>query len=173
MLVLLFGAEALVATLFLDGAAPVAKGSWLAVLIHSWGAWVARFGIAFSALFATFAFLRYKAELESFCAAAAGEPIRWSLLAAHFAAIGLFSFTSIGVYGDRLPALDPNLVAASWIFAAVAAIATAGLAFLPWQFWTALTRTTGWLSLYAAAAAVVTCVGATTFRSLWRPASRV
>src|ERR1019366_5697485 len=112
MLAALFGGEALLATLLLDGAAPTPKGSWLAAMIHSWGAWVARFGIAFSVLFATFAFLRYKSELKSVSAAAACKPIRWSLLAAHFAAMGLFSLASISVYGDRLPVHDPNLVAA-------------------------------------------------------------
>jgi exosortase E/protease (VPEID-CTERM system) len=172
MLAVLFGGEALVATLLLDGATPVPKGAWLAALIHTRGAWVSRFGVAFSALFATFAFLRYKAELKSLSAAAARDRIRWSLLAAHFAAIGLFSLASTGVYGDRLPAYNPNLVSAVWIFAAAAAIVSAALAFLPWQVWSDLRRITGSLWVYAAAAAGLTCAAASTFRSLWGPASR-
>src|ERR1017187_7711421 len=172
MLAALFGGEALLATLLLSGEGPTPKGSWLAAAIHSWGAWVARFAIAFSVLFATFAFLRYKSELKSIPAPAGCERIRWSLLAAHFAAIGLFSLASLGVYGDRLPVHDPNLVAAGWILAAAAATASAALTFLPWQFWSEMTRATGRLWIYAAGAAALTCTAATTFRSLWRPASR-
>ncbi len=166
----LFGGEALVATVLLDGATPIPGGSWLAALIHSWAPRVARFAIAFSALFATFAFLRFRAELKSISAAAC-ERIRWNLLAAHFAAIGLFSLTSASVYGDRLPALDPNLAAAGWIFAAAAAVVSAALAFLPWKFWADVARTTGRLWIYAAVAAILTSAAATPFRSLWRPAS--
>ena len=161
------------ATLLLDGASPGPKGSWLIVLIHTRGAWVSRFAVAFSALFATFAFLRYKTELKPVSAAAARAPIRWSWLAAHFAAIVVFSRASIGVYGDGLPGLDPNLIAAIWIFAAAAAIVFAALAFLPLKVWADVRRATGWLWIYAAAAAILTWEAAGTFRALWRPASRV
>jgi exosortase E/protease (VPEID-CTERM system) len=172
ILVVLFSVEALAATLFLDGAAPVPQGAWLAAAIHTWGASAARFGIAFSALFATFAFLRYHSELKSLSSAPSGQ-IRWSLLAAHFAAIGWFALASFVVYGDRFPVRTPNLVSALWICAAAAAVILAALAFLPWIFWSQLLRITGWLWAFAAAAAAFTCVAATTFRTLWEPASRV
>jgi exosortase E/protease (VPEID-CTERM system) len=172
MLAVLFSVEALAATLLLDGATPVPQGSWLAALIHSWGASAARFSIAFSALFATFAFLRYKSELTSISAAPAREPIRWSLLAAHVAAIALFAVASLVVYGNRISVPIPNLVASAWILAAMAAVTSAALAFLPWKFWVDMLRATGWLWIYASAAATLTTAVATTFRSLWGPASR-
>ena len=58
LLAVLFGGEAFLATLQFDGATPVPSGAWIAALVHSWGPSVARFAIAFSALFATFAFLQ-------------------------------------------------------------------------------------------------------------------
>jgi exosortase E/protease (VPEID-CTERM system) len=171
MLAVLFGGEALEASLLFDGATPVPSGAWLAALVHSWGSPVARFAIAFAALFATFAFLRYKSRLKSISTALG--PIRWGLLAAHFAAIGLFWVASIGVYGDRLSAHDSNLAAVGWIFAAAAAISAAALAALPWKFWSDLAHTMGYLWIYAAAAAALTCEATAMLRSLWGPASRV
>ncbi len=172
LLAVLLGGEVLLATLLLDGATAAPKGSWLSAEIHSHGAWVGRYAVAFSALFTTFALLRYKSELKSVSAAVALDRIRWSALAAHFAAAGLFSVASVGVYGDGLPAYNPNLVAALWVFAAAAAIVFAALAFLPWRLWREVKRITGWLWIYAAAAAALTCAAAGTFRSLWGPASR-
>ena len=169
---MLFGGEVLLATLYLDGAAPAPQGSWLAAAIHTRGAWAGRFAVAFSALFATFTFLRYKAELKQLSEAVAHERIRLSALAAHVASAGLFAVASTGVYGDGLRAFDPNLVAAVWMFAAAAAIVFGALAFLPWRFWLEIRRTTGLLWMGAAAAAALTCAGATMFRSLWAPASR-
>jgi exosortase E/protease (VPEID-CTERM system) len=168
----LFSGEVLLATLYLDGATPAPQGSWLAAAIHTRGAWVGRFAVAFSALFATFAFLRFKAELKSLSDAVAHESIRRSALAVHFAAAILFAVASTGVYGDGLRAFDPNLVAAVWIFAAAAAIVSGALAFVPWRFWLELRRTTGLLWMGASVAAALTCAGATMFRSLWAPASR-
>lgn len=173
LLAVLFGGEAFLATLQFDGATPVPSGAWIAALVHSWGPSVARFAIAFSALFATFAFLRNQSELKATSAAVAPEPVRWVLLVAHFAAMGIFSLTSLGVYGNGLTARDSNLAAAAWIFAALAAIASAALAFLPWRFWSAMARATGRLWIYVAAAAALTSAATGAFRSLWEPASRV
>ena len=72
LLAVLFGGEAFVATLRFDGTTPVPSGAWITSLIHAWAPLVARFAIAFSALFATFALLRYKAELKSI---SAGTPL--------------------------------------------------------------------------------------------------
>jgi exosortase E/protease (VPEID-CTERM system) len=173
LLAVLFGGEAFVATLRFDGEIPVPSGAWIVALVHSWGPSIARFAIAFSALFATFAFLRNKSELKAISAAVAPEPVRWVLLVLHFAAMGIFSFTSQGVYGNALTARDSNLAAVAWIFAAVAAIASAALAFLPWRFWSDMARATGRLWIYVAAAAALTSAATSAFRSLWEPASRV
>jgi len=172
-LCVLFGGEAFIATLLLDGAAPVASGAWIASGIHSWGPSIARFAIAFSALFATFSFLRYRAQVQSLSAIAALQPMRWSLLAVHFVAMGLFSLASIGVYSDRWTARDSNLAAVAWILAAGAAIGSAALALVPWKFWSTLVRKTGRLWIYTSAAAALTSAGTGMFRSLWEPASRV
>jgi exosortase E/protease (VPEID-CTERM system) len=170
ILAVLFAGEALLATLFLDGAAPVPRGSWLAASIHSWGPQVARFAIAFSALFLTFTFLRFKKELRSVSASVREAP-RPGLLVAHFAAIALFATASMSVYGDRLPGVDPNLAAIVWIVAAISAVAFAALAILPWNFWISVAGITRSLWIFVAAGAFLTTAGATMFRSLWKPAS--
>jgi len=173
LLAVLFGGEAFVTTLRFDGATPVPSGAWITLLIHSWGPLVARFAIAFSALFATFALLRYRSELRSISAALAAEPVRWILLIVHFAAMGVFALASLRVYGEGLTAHESNLAAITWIVAAVAAIASASLAFLPPNFWSGIARLTGPLWIYAAAAAALTSAATAMFRSLWEPASRV
>jgi exosortase E/protease (VPEID-CTERM system) len=171
LLATVFAGEALVATLFLDGATAVPSGSQLAGLIHSWGPSIARFAIAFSVLFATFTFLRYKPALKSLSPMVAGEPFRGTFFVAHCGAIGLFCLASMSVYGDHLPALNPSLAAITWIVAAAAAIIFAALAFLPWVFWRELVRATRFLWIYAAAASVLIWAATSAFRSLWRPAS--
>ena len=173
MLVALFLGEALVASLLLDGDAPVARAAWLAVLVHSWGGWVARLAIASCAIFVTFSFLRYQPALRSL-AARAGEPFRWGWLGLHFASIAIFSLASLGVFpAVPMPARESDMAAVAWIFAAIAAIASAGLAFLPWKFWLGMVRVTGRLWLYAVAAAALTGASTNLFRSMWDGASHI
>lgn len=173
MLAALFAGEALIATTLLDTDARIPRGAWLAELILNQGSAAARFCIAFSALFATFAFLRYQPALKSNSAAAAGARFGSGLLAAHFGSLGLFAVTSLSVFGNHLPKVNPNLAGAAWIAAAAAAILLAALAFLPWKFWSGLVRATGFLWLTAGAAAALTLAATSAFRSLWKPASAV
>ena len=132
------------------------------MLIHYWGSWVARFAIASWVVFVTFAYLRYRPELSLISATAVREPVGWGLLGVHFASIGLLSLASRGVFpAGQLPARDSNLAAAVWIAAAMAAIASAGFAFLPWKLWRDIVRAT------------VTCASTNLFRSMWISASHI
>ena len=168
----LAAAEALAATFFLDGATPAPPGSWLAVFIHVWGPSVARFGIAFLGIFATFTWLRYQLEIQSLSAAEIGA-IRWSFAGLHVVALATFGVASASVYGDHLRGIDPTVAASIWMFSVAAVVASGGLAFLPWQVWSSLRRATGSLWFLAAAAGGITLAATSAFRSLWRPASRI
>ena len=169
----LLGAEALVTTILVDGATPVPRGAWLTLFVHQWGARVARGLIAFSVLFATFAYVRFPGAWARIWAEAAKVPVRWVLLGAHAALMALFALLTAGVYGTGLTAALSNWCTAAWIGIAVAAVACGALACLPWTCWESLVRGTGWLWAWSAAAAVAAGSGDAFFRSLWQPTSKV
>ena len=169
----LFTLEALVATFTMDGSAPVPTGAWFTHLVHSWGAWMARGVIGFAALFATFAYLRYQAQLAGVAERAAAAPIGRVFLAGHALAIGAFFALSPAVYGARWSASHTDLATACWLASVAAAIFCGALAMLPWRQWIELVRRTGWLWAWAAAAATAASAATTVTRSLWSPASRL
>ena len=173
VLIVLFAAEAITATVLLDGASPIASPSALTTIIRTWGPGTARFAVAFSALFATFVFLRYQALLKSLTKTISRDPVRVSLLTIHAGAIAVFALASLRIYANRFVALDPNLAAIAWILAAAAAIVCAALAFFPWRFWRGLIHATGFLWLYVAVADALTWGATSALRSAWKPASIV
>lgn len=170
---ILFSAEALTASLLLDGTLPAPPGAWLTALIRAWGPTAARFAIAFSVLLATFAGLRYRAAVKPVLVSAANAPVRATWLAVHGAAMGLFALASTHVYGAGFSAVDSNRAAMAWIAAAAVAIFGAGLAFLPWKFWAGLVRATGRLWIYSLVSAALICASTAMLRDLWRPTSRL
>ena len=169
----LFTAEALVATVQLDGAAPVPNGAWLTQLVHLWGASVARDLIGFAAIFATFAYLRYQPKLAQISSQVAEASVNRGLLAAHAVAIAVFAALSVVVYGGSWPALITDLAAAAWLASAAAAIVCAALSVLPWRLWVDVVHRTGWLWAWSAVASTAACAATASVRSLWRPASRL
>src|SRR5262245_51866843 len=72
--VALMGSEALMASMLLDGDALYQKPGFLPGVIREWGAWCLRLGLGFSALFPTFARLKYKVELISLSGSAGRAP---------------------------------------------------------------------------------------------------
>ena len=66
LLAAVLGAEALVASEFLDGQTLFRKHGFLTGLIRDWGAWSVRFAIGFAALFATFAWLKQAGPPDHF-----------------------------------------------------------------------------------------------------------
>jgi len=169
LLTTLFCTEVLVASVLygINAALPHEAGYY--ETIHTGGGRVVHFVIAFSALFAAFAFLRYRTELKSILTVPC--PIRWRLLALHLAALILFLFASVGVYGGRLTGNAAKLAAIGWLCAAFLAAVSAALAFLPWNVWSGIAHATRMLWLYAAAAALFICSAASWMQSLWQQAS--
>lgn len=116
------------ASVLLDNGSLVQKGGVLAGLLVRLGAWGVRCAVGFAALFATFAYLKYKAVLSNLSDQVAEAPIRPAFFAAHSAAIAVFAVLSAVLYGKGLPQHPSDLVAAAWMMAGLAAVTLAGLA---------------------------------------------
>jgi exosortase E/protease (VPEID-CTERM system) len=173
MLAAIFGAEAFVATLLLDGSARVPAGAWLTLVVHRQGALAARCGIGFATLFATFAYLRYGPQLTRLAKLATAEKIRIAYIAAHAVGIGAFGLLSMLVYNGSVSATMSNLASAGWLIAAAAAMVTAALAVLSLDWWHELWHATGRLWGYCAAAAIAAGSAYPMLRMLWGPTSRL
>src|SRR5262245_28074228 len=143
-LVLLFGAEILFATLAFDGGTPVPAGARVTAFIHTWGAWALRAFIGFAALFATFAYLRYRDSLASVVALADTAPLSGMYLIGHFACVAVFFVLSTRVYGG-LTSGAPDWFGGAWLVTAALTGVSGGLAFFPLPLWVRLIRATGWL----------------------------
>jgi exosortase E/protease (VPEID-CTERM system) len=168
-LVALFSSELLVVSGWLDGESLSRAG--LVGLIRYSGSWILRWIVGFAAIFATFAYLKYKDELGRISAQVARTPIRWRVLAAHGSAMIVFGGLSSVLYAGRGSESWANPLAASWLVAGISAIAFAGGAFLPWTAWVQVIRSTGHLWAYASIAVISACGVGQMFRWLWQPAS--
>ncbi len=165
----LFSSELIFVSVWLDSESLSPAG--LSGIIRYTGSWILRCIVGFAAIFATFAYLKNKAELGKISAQFAQSPIRWRLLAAHGSAIIVFGGLSSLLYAGRGSESWVNPLAASWLVAGISAIAFAGLAFLPWTAWAQLIRNTGHLWAYASIAVILACVVGNMCQWLWQSAS--
>jgi exosortase E/protease (VPEID-CTERM system) len=172
-LLALFAAEAGVASIFLDGAAPVPQGAWLTLLVHRRGALVARCAIGFAALFATFAYLRYGPQLTRISKLAAQAKIGGAALTTHAIAMLAFAVLSPLVYGGRISPASSNLASAAWLIAGIVAVVSAAMAALPLNIWRELTSATGWLWCYSGAVAIAAGWTFPLLRLLWQPTAKL
>jgi hypothetical protein len=169
---LLLGAEALLASLFLDGATIIRRHGVLSGLVAEWGAWVVRAAVGFAALFVTFVYLRHQDVLLSI-ALVAKAPVHRGLLVLHAAAIVLFGILSAAIYKGTGSHVPPDLLIAGWMAAAVAAVVCAALALAPYRVWVDLRQRTGSLWIYAAIASIAACAGTALSWVLWAPATQL
>ena len=167
VLALLFASEAIVLSVWLDGRA-FHRGSGLIPIMHGWGPQILRCIVGFSAIFVTFAFLKYKTALERISDQIAYTPVRWSLLLVHCFAMGMF--VSLSYAAGRS---WPNLLMAGRFFFGISAIACGALAFLPWAGWVRLIRCTSYLWIYASTAVVSASFVGDMIRPLWQPVSHL
>jgi exosortase E/protease (VPEID-CTERM system) len=172
-LVFLFALELLVLSIWLDNDA-LAGGAGLAGAIHRWGAWAVRVVVGFAGLFATSAFLRKPALLESISTSMAASQIRLGLLCMHLVSIGIFAGLSHFLYTNCCDtALTSNALAVLWLAAGLAAIWFGAAAFIPASAWVRLFRETGLLWLAVLLVVVVACIAGNAIRSLWEPSARL
>ena len=167
----LFAAETLIVTVLFELPGAPAGAGWLTRALSDADWWIAQALICFAAVFATFAYLRYRCELAAVSRQALGEPVRWTFAITHVAAMAAFGVLTTLVYGQKLPVGWLDLAETGWLISAGGAIVCAALAVLPWRLWTALVRATGWLWAYSAGAALAAVSAESAFQALWRPAS--
>lgn len=118
---------------------------------HDWAALLLRCIAGFATILLPCGYLKNKSSLDKICGPVEQTeqtPIRWSLLATHFAAIIAFGRLSALLYSrGGLSRID--LLAAAWLVCGISAIAFAGLTFLPAGVWNRLVRRTGRLWAFA------------------------
>jgi exosortase/archaeosortase family protein len=171
ILAVLFASELIVLSVWLDGDSLVLR-SGLIRIMHDWGPWILRLMVGFATIFITFAWVKYKAVVETISSQVAQTPVQWALHVAHcFVMIVLGRLSSLLYSGGGFRWAD--LLAASWFVAGISAIAFAGFAFLPWTVWVRLVRGTGHLWAYTLIAAVPACAAGNMIRRLWQPASEL
>jgi exosortase E/protease (VPEID-CTERM system) len=171
LLSVLFAAELIALTIWLDGAQLVDKGGLLALLGYS-GSWILRGLVAFAAIEVTFAVLAKRTELAEVAAEAAlAKPLDAPLLAGHFATLAIFGILAQLIYTLHLSPFSANALAAVWMISGLAAIALASGSLIPLRLWTRLQRINGTLWIYALLASVTACLIGAFARDLWGSAA--
>ena len=171
ILALILGAEALTASLFLDGATLPHDGI-LVGLLHDWGAWTVRWLIGFAALFTTFAWLKYRKALADVFRAAEGTRLRPAFFFAHASAMLVFAAASEILYRRGGMSFPADAVVTVWAIAGVSAVVCVSLAVLPRGLWAMLVGRTGSLWMYTSAAALLACSAGLLSQRLWRVAAQ-
>ena len=173
MLAVLFAAEALLFSVWLDNASLASQNGFLPRFLGQWDAWIVRGVVGAAAIFFTFAYLKNKAALSTVSAEAGRPPVRWTLLAAHVGAMALFAFLSQELFGGGAGPLSPNVASALWLLVGVAGFLLAAFAFVAPTVWLRLLVETGYLSIYTVAAVTAACLAGAYIRELWAPMGRV
>jgi exosortase E/protease (VPEID-CTERM system) len=171
LLALLFVAELIALSIWLDGAS-LANRAGLLRFMHDWGALLLRAIVGFAAIFVTFAFLRYKQALANVFVQIARHSINKKLLVAHGVAMAAFVALSFLLYSGATSS-HTSLVAIAWWVAGICGMGFAALAFLSLRAWTLLLRTTGLLWAYALMSACAACTMGNLDRWFWGVAQYV
>ncbi len=172
VLAILFAAELLLITVWLDNATLISRGGLLA-LVGLWGAWTVRAMVGFAALFVTFAYLKNKTALNQWSNEVRQVSVSKTLLLGHILAMTAFATLSWALYGDHLALLPPSLIAPLWLVAGLSGIAFAACAFVPLVLWTRLLRASGFMWAYTLLAVLSACVMGSYSQSLWAPSGRL
>ncbi len=175
LLAILFAAEALLLSIWLDNAALASRGGILPALVSQWGAldaarrgWIRRY-LPHLCLPQKHSgtdrrFRRSQAHTRERRPAGGA---RWSRMAA-------FGSNRVGAVRRPIWGRFPrNLAASLWLAAGLAGMAFGAFALVAPALWARLVRETGFLLLYAVTAVVAACVVGAYIRELWSPMGRV
>lgn len=168
VLTILFGAELLIFSVWLDNAALASRGGIMG-FAGRWGAWTVHGIVGFAAIFVTFAFLKSKDALDRISSQVKPMPVAGSLLAAHIFAMAAFGALSWALYGNHILRPSASLAVPIWLLAGSCAIASAAFALIPPALWVRLVRETGWLWAYSLLAVSSACVLGIYSQSFWIP----
>ncbi|MGA3098506.1 MAG: archaeosortase/exosortase family protein, partial [Bryobacteraceae bacterium] len=137
--------------------------------IHSWGAWTARFVLAFAVFVAVFGAQKARPAFRRIAGHLPLNPVSLGILAAHFGALLVFIAVSSRLFGGN----EGDLLAWIWLAAGVAAVVLAAFAVAPPALWLQVVRGMGKVGAYAAIAAIAACALGNLGRSLWVPLARL
>ena len=171
-LTILFAAELLLISVWLDDAALISQGGFLG-FAGRWGAWTVRGIVGFAAIFFTFAYLKSKAALHEISNQVKPIAVNHRLLAGHAVAMAIFASASWALYGNHVGASAASLLTPFWLLAAVCGIVLGAFTFMPRVLWARIIHDTGHLWAYTLLAVVFACVAGGYSRVLWLPSSRL
>ena len=166
VLAVLFVAELLLLSIWLDNAAVASRGGIMGFVGH-WGPWIVRGIVGFATIFFTFAYLKNGAALAVISKQTQSVPVGPGFLAAHFMAMAAFGALSWALYGNHLGVLSAQLLASLWLIAGGCGIGFGACSLSPLTLWVQLVRETGSLWIGALAAVVSACAVGGFSQSLW------
>jgi exosortase E/protease (VPEID-CTERM system) len=164
----LVAVELLLISIWLDAELLRGRGP-LASLVHDWGAWSVRLGVAIILGSLIFAESRAKSNLQRISAECAGSPIGWRLLAGHAALMVVFVWLSSILFEQNASAA--NSLVLTWAFTGLISFALAACALIPVTVWIDTLRSTGDAWIYGLAAALAGCALGILAQKLWLPLS--
>lgn len=159
--------ELLLISIWLDADLLRGRGP-LASLVHAWGAWSVRLGVALVLGSLIFAESRAKGNLRQISEECAAAGVRWPLLAAHAVTMIAFVWLSSTVFHNHASA---DALVLPWGLTGIASFALAACALIPISVWIDLFRSTGDAWIYASAAALFACGLGMLSQKLWAPLS--
>jgi len=171
-LTILFVVELLLISVWLDDAALISRGGFLA-FAGQWGAWTVRGIVGYAAIFFTFAYLKSRPVLTQISSLVRPLPVNPRLLASHAAAMAIFGLAAWALYGNHVEGFPATSVTAIWLLAGFFGIILGAFAFVPRMLWARLLRDTGWLWAYTLLAVIFACIAGAYSRVLWVPSSRL
>ncbi len=161
-------AEMLILSVWFDNDALIARGGLCAIVGH-WAAWAVRGSVGFAVLFATFAWLKVRAEILSLSSTAERAAPSLAFAGVHALWIAAFVDISRVLYSSHATWIPAGALLLLWLFAGLAALACAALAVLPMRLWSQLLRATGSLWAVTLALVVAACIAGNYVRLLWEP----
>jgi exosortase E/protease (VPEID-CTERM system) len=165
----LFALELLAVSIWLDG--DMLRGSHgLVALIGEWGSWSIRVVIATALGFLIFGESRSVLKIAG--ADLSRSPVVWPLLGGHAAAMAVFVFLSVILFGRHPAGMAGNAVAIAWILAGLTGIVLAACALIPARLWIAQIRALSDILVFAIAAALAASLLGNYARTFWVPLAR-
>ncbi|HTB12361.1 MAG TPA: exosortase E/protease, VPEID-CTERM system [Bryobacteraceae bacterium] len=169
LLGILFAIEILLISYWLDTELLRGRGI-LATILHDWGAWFVRLGVAIALGSLIFAESRAKTDLKRISAECASSPIGWSIFAAHAASMLLFIWLSSAMFHATAGTFLNSQVLV-WGCTGLLSFALAACALIPARVWVEIARSTGDAWIYGLGGALVACAFGVLAQKLWIPLS--
>jgi exosortase E/protease (VPEID-CTERM system) len=152
--------------------ASLSSGKHLVALVHDWGAWTVRIGVAFLVFSLVFAESKAEHGLQPTSDHLPDRPIAWPRLVAHSCVFALFLGLSWFLFNTHPAGLLADFTVVSWIALGLLAAAMAALAFVPAAIWLDIVKRRSDAWVYGLTVGIVAYLFGTFAWGLWQPLSR-